>query len=79
MLADVPVPDLEAVTVEFEERAAEPGDLLVRQGSLDGGFCFLIEGQVAVETDAGEVTRIGPGEPFGEISALLGEPATLGT
>ena len=76
MLADVPVPDLEAVTVEFEERAAEPGDLLVRQGSLDGGFCFLIEGQVAVETDAGEVTRIGPGEPFGEISALLGEPAT---
>ena len=36
----------------------------------------MIDGQVAVRIDGAEHTRLARGEAFGEISALLGAPAT---
>ena len=76
LLADAPEQDLQAVVTEFADVSAEGGDLLLQQGSASGGFGFLLEGQVAVRVNGAEVTRLGRGEPFGEISALLGDPTT---
>ena len=76
LLADAPEDDLQAVVAAFADVSAEGGEVLLKQGSAAGGFGFLLEGQVAVRANGAEVTRLGRGEPFGEISALLGDPST---
>jgi Ni/Fe-hydrogenase subunit HybB-like protein len=53
-----------------------PGDVLLRQGDHDLDAYFVLKGRVLVERAEGgrfRVTRnIGPGEQFGEVSALTG-------
>ena len=67
--------DLEAIAETFEAHAAADGDVILQQGSVGAGFGLVIDGQAAVQMDGEERTRLGRGEPFGEISAVLGEPA----
>jgi Ni/Fe-hydrogenase subunit HybB-like protein len=56
----------------------EPGDVLLRQGETDNDAFFVLEGRVVVRREEGGRFRItrsaGPGEQFGEISALAGTP-----
>lgn len=80
------LPELAAVSVEERreclagalvlEMAA--GDTLLRQGSTDNEAFFVLGGRVVVKREqdgSSRVTRnIGPGEQFGEVSALTGAP-----
>jgi Ni/Fe-hydrogenase subunit HybB-like protein len=54
------------------------GDVLLRQGSKDNDAFFVLKGRVVVKRKEGgrfRITRnIGPGEQFGEVSALTGTP-----
>lgn len=56
------------------------GDTLLRQGETDRDAFFVLQGRVIVERAEGgrfRTTRsAGPGEQFGEISALTGTPRT---
>jgi Ni/Fe-hydrogenase subunit HybB-like protein len=56
------------------------GDVLLRQGSKDTDAFFVLKGRVIVrreESGRFRITRnIGPGEQFGEVSALAGTPRT---
>ena len=56
----------------------EAGDVLLRQGETDGDAFFVLKGRVVVEREEGGRWRItrsaGPGEQFGEVSALAGTP-----
>ena len=76
LLAKLPVRELRAVASEFRPHSAGSGELLLRQGSPSKGFGFLIEGQVVIRINGHERTRLGRGEVFGEIAALLDEPVT---
>ena len=56
------------------------GDVLLRQGETDRTAFFVLKGRVVVKREESgrfRVTRsLGPGEQFGEISALAGTPRT---
>jgi CRP/FNR family transcriptional regulator, cyclic AMP receptor protein len=62
--------DLDLVTIE-------PGDVLIAQGQAAGPVYVLVEGDLTIERDGAAFARVdGPGSIFGEMSALLGRPAT---
>ena len=54
------------------------GDVLLRQGETDKHAFFVLKGRVVVEREESGRHRItrsaGPGEQFGEVSALAGTP-----
>jgi CRP-like cAMP-binding protein len=54
------------------------GEVLLRQGETDNHAFFVLKGRVVVEREEGGRHRItrsaGPGEQFGEVSALAGTP-----
>ena len=53
---------------------ARAGDILLRQGETDDKAFFILKGRVVVKREEGgrfRITRsVGPGEQFGETSAL---------
>jgi Ni/Fe-hydrogenase subunit HybB-like protein len=57
---------------------AEVGDILLRQGANEKNAFLILKGRVVVHRDErgrSRITRnIGPGEQFGEVSALAGTP-----
>jgi CRP-like cAMP-binding protein len=59
---------------------AKAGDVLLRQGETENLTFFVLKGRVVVRREEGgrfRITRsLGPGEQFGEISALAGTPRT---
>jgi Ni/Fe-hydrogenase subunit HybB-like protein len=80
------LPELSSVSLE-ERRAclsgatvleAEAGDMLLHQGAMENEAFFVLEGRVVVRREEGgrsRITRnIGPGEQFGEVSAITGTP-----
>lgn len=58
-----------ATEVEFAPRAT-----IVRQGEIGTGFFIVVEGRVSVVRDAQTLATLGPGEFFGELSVLDGQP-----
>jgi CRP-like cAMP-binding protein len=59
---------------------AKVGDVLLHQGETENETFFVLQGRVVVRREEGgrfRITRsLGPGEQFGEISALAGTPRT---
>lgn len=74
LFADLTWPEIEAVAHTFEEEAFGPGQRVLRQGLSGSGLFIVIEGEASVHVDGAERARIGRGDFFGEVSALLGEP-----
>ncbi|HEV8489262.1 MAG TPA: cyclic nucleotide-binding domain-containing protein [Candidatus Limnocylindrales bacterium] len=60
------------------ERATEvefpPRHVIARQGEIGTGFFVIVDGRVKVVRDARTLATLGPGEFFGELSVLDGEP-----
>lgn len=79
-LARLPVPLQELVTRLFQSRSFEFGETIFAQGDRPDGMCVLVEGtvRVLVDHDGQEITlsRLGPGEWFGETSLLDGTDRT---
>jgi voltage-gated potassium channel len=61
---------LERIAGWLEPIDVPAGWFLLNQGSYPDGFFVVLEGEVAVERDGGEIARLGPGEFFGEIALL---------
>jgi CRP-like cAMP-binding protein len=58
-----------AVEVDF------PDDhVIARQGDIGTGFFVIVSGAVRVVRDGELIARLGPGDFFGELSVLDGEP-----
>ena len=80
------LPELASVSLEERRECltgatvleAAAGDMLLHQGSAGNEAFFVLRGRVVVkreESGRSRITRnIGPGEQFGEVSALTGEP-----
>jgi len=69
---------LHSLVAELVVLDADAGDVLLRQGEIDTHAFFVLKGRVVVEREESGRTRItrsaGPGEQFGEVSALSGTP-----
>jgi CRP-like cAMP-binding protein len=74
LFADTSGPQLEGIAHVLEEVVFGEGERILRQGVTGSGFYIIVEGQVAVLVDGVERARLGRGEFFGEVSALLGDP-----
>jgi Ni/Fe-hydrogenase subunit HybB-like protein len=80
------LPELASVSAEARQNSLAgamvlevgPGDVLLHQGAKDTEAFFVLKGRVEVvreESGRFRITRsVGPGEQFGEISALAGTP-----
>jgi Ni/Fe-hydrogenase subunit HybB-like protein len=80
------LPELASVSAEARQNSVAgamvlevgPGDALLHQGAKDTEAFFVLKGRVEVfreESGRFRITRsVGPGEQFGEISALAGTP-----
>jgi Ni/Fe-hydrogenase subunit HybB-like protein len=80
------LPEMQSVTEETRRSIlpgamlveAGAGDVLLRQGETDRHAFFILKGHIVVKREESgryRITRsVGPGEQFGEISALAGTP-----
>jgi CRP-like cAMP-binding protein len=74
LFADLSRTQIESIAHRFDEAVFAEGERVIRTG-LSGGACYvIIEGEAVVRVGGQELTRFGPGEFFGEINVLIGEP-----
>lgn len=67
----------ERMAASARERLYGDGDAIVRQGEAGSSLFVLTAGTAVVTVEpGGEVARLGPGDYFGEMSLLTGEPRT---
>jgi CRP-like cAMP-binding protein len=62
--------------LSFEETWFNEGEPVVRQGMTGSGFYVILDGTASIRVDGVDRSTLRPGDYFGEISALLGEPPT---
>ena len=74
LFSDLERPQLQAVAHTMTEESFPAGQRILRQGFSGTGFFIILEGDVVVRVDGGDVATLGKGDFFGEISLLLGEP-----
>jgi CRP-like cAMP-binding protein len=72
LFADLKWPELEAVAHTFDEEVFAAGQRVLRQGISGSAFYVILEGEAAILIDGTERARLGRGDFFGEVTALLG-------
>ncbi len=65
----------ETVALHFRPRSAQPGDRLIRVGDKADVVYFISMGEVEVVVN-GHKIKMGPGDFFGEVALLSGQPRT---
>jgi CRP-like cAMP-binding protein len=75
LFADLDRGELETLAAMVDEASFREGEWIVRRGQTDVGLHVIVEGEVSVVVDDDELAVFPRGGFFGEISALLGEPA----
>ena len=68
--------ELKAVAALADEVDVPAGRALTREGLAGKEFVVLAEGIADVERDGEVVNHLGPGDYFGEISLVTGQPRT---
>lgn len=76
LFSTVAAEDLSALARTAEERSFAAGQDIVREGESGDELFVILSGRVAVHRAGAEVTTLGPGEAFGEISVLDAGPRT---
>jgi putative ABC transport system ATP-binding protein len=66
--------ELTHVAERMTKRHYLPGDVVIRQGDIGHELFLISDGDVKVERSGREVARLGPGEFFGELALLSGNP-----
>ena len=66
--------ELTHVAERMIKRHYLPGDVVIRQGDTGHELFLVSDGGVRVERSGQEVARLGPGEFFGELALLSGNP-----
>ncbi len=50
------------------------GDFIVRKGEEGAGFYLVLDGAVEIRSDGNTLSRLGPGQFFGEMSVVDAQP-----
>lgn len=75
LFADLPRDQLADVVAGLEEVTYEEGRWVLRRGETVAGMHIIVDGEAGVVLEERELATLSKGSFFGEISALLGEPA----
>jgi len=65
---------LERIAARATDVDFPAGHVIARQNEIGTGFFIVIEGRVRVVRDGRRLAELGPGEFFGEMSVLDGQP-----
>jgi acetate kinase len=76
LFADLDHAQLEAIADPDNERSFGAGERILRRGLSGMSFYVILDGEASVKVNDEELNRLRPGDFFGEISTLLGEPLT---
>jgi CRP/FNR family cyclic AMP-dependent transcriptional regulator len=76
LLAGVDEEGLASVAARVVEVEFDSGQVIARQGDVGTGFFIVASGSVRVVRDGETIATLGPGEFFGELSVLDGQPRT---
>jgi CRP-like cAMP-binding protein len=76
LFADLARPQLEAIAHTYDEEVFPEGQRVLRQGLTGSNLYVILDGEAAVVINGRERARIGRGEFFGDVSALLETPPT---
>jgi CRP/FNR family cyclic AMP-dependent transcriptional regulator len=66
--------ELKIVARSFRELKYDTGVVIVRKGEAGVGFYLIADGTVEVRSDGRVLSKLGPGQYFGEMSILDGQP-----
>jgi CRP/FNR family cyclic AMP-dependent transcriptional regulator len=66
--------DLKSIAKLSKERTYDPGETIVRKGEGGVGFYLILEGAVEIKSDGKTLSKLGPGQFFGEMSVLDNQP-----
>ncbi len=66
--------ELTHVAERMAKRHYMPGEVVIREGESGHELFLISEGEVKVERSDHEVARLGPGDFFGELALLSGDP-----
>ena len=72
LFADLPSHELERIAADLEEAVFPAGQKVLREGLGGPHLYVVLDGEVAVLINGVERARLGRGDFFGEIAALLG-------
>jgi CRP-like cAMP-binding protein len=67
---------MERVVANVVPRAAEPGDVLIREGDVGDRFYMIAGGTAEVKRGGRPIATLGPGSYVGEIALLRDVPRT---
>jgi CRP-like cAMP-binding protein len=76
LFADVARPQLEAIAHTYDEELVPEGQRVLRRGMSGGSLYVILDGEARVVLEERELARLGRGEFFGDVSALLGKAPT---
>jgi CRP-like cAMP-binding protein len=76
LFADLSRPQLEAIAHTYDEELVPEGQRVLRRGMSASGLYVVLDGVATVTIGEKELARLGRGEFFGDVSALLGQPPT---
>ena len=76
LFADLPTAELETILQKGNEVSFREGEWIIRQGDAQSDIYVIVEGEVAVVIDDEDRRVLSKGAFFGEVSVLLGEPAS---
>ena len=76
LFADLTTPELENLVDTFDEQMFSEGERVVRQGLSSASLYVILDGAATIRVDGKDRATLRPGDFFGEISCLLGEPPT---
>ena len=71
LFADLNPSELESVAHLVEERRFAAGERVLRQGLSGSGFYVILAGDATIRVDGTDISTLGRGDFFGEVSALL--------
>lgn len=74
MLSGMSEGDLEMLARASVPRRFSPGQTVMAKGESGATMCIILSGLVAVFVGGKEVARLSPGQIFGEMALLTGEP-----
>lgn len=74
LFADLTRPQLERIAHTYDEDMFAEGQRVLRKGMSGSGLYVILDGEARVVLGDRELARLGRGEFFGDVSALLDTP-----
>lgn len=74
LFADLTPAQIEWIAHRFDEEVFAEGQRILRTGLSGSGLFVIVEGKAVVRIEGTVRVKFGPGDVFGEIGVLTGEP-----